>query len=54
MVDIHKVFFDQFVASFKTPPKELILDFDATDDPTHGQQEQTFYYGYYLQRSAAG
>ncbi len=47
MVDIHKVFFEQFVASFKTPPKELILDFDATDDPTHGQQEQTFYHGYY-------
>ena len=47
MIAIHKVFFDQFVASFKKPPKELILDFDATDDPTHGQQEKTFYHGYY-------
>ena len=26
-----------------SPPRELILDFDATDDPTHGQQEQTFF-----------
>ena len=47
MVAIHEVFFEQFIASFKKPPKELILDFDATDDPTHGQQEQTFYHGYY-------
>jgi len=47
MIDIHQVFLDQFIASFKTPPKELILDFDATDDPTHGRQEQVFYHGYY-------
>ena len=47
MMDIHQIFLDQFIASFKTPPEELILDFDATDDPTHGQQEHTFYHGYY-------
>jgi len=27
--------------------KKIILDFDPTDDPTHGQQEFTFYHGYY-------
>lgn len=47
MVDIHKVFLEQFIASFKKPPKELILDFDATDDLTHGNQEHVFYHGYY-------
>jgi hypothetical protein len=47
MMDIHQVFLDQFIASFRSPPEELILDFDATDDPTHGQQEHTFYHGYY-------
>lgn len=47
MVDIHQVFLDQFIASFDSPPEELILDFDATDDPTHGCQEKTFYHGYY-------
>ena len=47
MMDIHQVFFKQFIASFKSPPKELVLDFDATDDPTHGRQEQTFFHGYY-------
>jgi hypothetical protein len=28
-------------------PEEIVLDFDATDDPTHGQQELEFYHGYY-------
>ncbi|MCK4579046.1 MAG: transposase [Candidatus Marinimicrobia bacterium] len=32
-VDIHKVLIDQFIASFDSPPDNLILDFDATDDP---------------------
>jgi hypothetical protein len=27
--------------------KRIVLDFDATDDPTHGQQELEFYHGYY-------
>jgi len=29
------------------PPARIILDADATDDPTHGQQELEFYHGYY-------
>jgi len=29
------------------PPKQIIIDMDATDDPTHGQQELEFYHGYY-------
>jgi hypothetical protein len=44
---IHQVLIEQFIASFKTPPTELILDFDATDDPVHGHQEQRFFHGYY-------
>ncbi len=27
--------------------KRITLDFDPTDDPTHGQQEFSFYHGYY-------
>lgn len=46
-VDIHQLFIEQFITSFDQPPKELILDFDATDDPTYGSQENTFYHGYY-------
>ena len=36
-----------FLESFKTAPKEIILDFDATDDPIHGNQEGKFFHGYY-------
>lgn len=31
----------------KTRPKKLLLDLDSTDDPTHGQQEFTFFHGYF-------
>lgn len=30
-------------------PTHLILDFDGTDDPTHGDQEHSAYHGYYGQ-----
>jgi hypothetical protein len=44
---IHEVLFQQFVAAYKQPPKRLILDFDATDTPLHGEQEGRFFHGYY-------
>lgn len=44
---IHEEFLNQFIASFQAPPEELILDFDATDDPVHGAQEGRFFHGYY-------
>lgn len=28
-------------------PERVLLDFDATDDPTHGDQEGSYYHGYY-------
>ncbi len=28
-------------------PKKIVLDLDATDDPTHGEQEGSHYHGYY-------
>jgi hypothetical protein len=31
------------------PPGQVLLDFDATADPTHGEQEGSFYHGYYRQ-----
>ncbi len=46
-VAMHRVLVEQFIASFETPPQELILDFDATDDPVHGRQEGRFFHGYY-------
>ena len=42
-----EVLVEQFIASFKTAPTELVLDFDATDNPLYGQQEGRFFHGYY-------
>lgn len=44
---IHEVLLDRFIASFSSAPEELVLDFDATDDPLHGAQEGRFFHGYY-------
>ena len=44
---LHEVLLDQFIASFKRAPKKLILDFDATDAPVHGEQDGRFFHGYY-------
>jgi len=42
-----EVLVETFIASRATPPTELVLDFDATDDPVHGLQEGRFFHGYY-------
>jgi hypothetical protein len=47
LVKIAQVLVDQFLAGHTQPPEHLILDFDATDDPVHGKQEQRFFHGYY-------
>jgi len=38
---------DLFVQEQTEAPEELVLDFDATDDPVHGEQEGRFFHGYY-------
>ncbi len=48
-VAFHEPLLEQFSASFPEPPTESMLDFDATDDPVHGQQEGRFFHGYYDQ-----
>jgi Transposase DDE domain group 1 len=42
-----RVFVEQFIASYARPPQLIVLDFDDTEDPAHGQQEQVRYDGYY-------
>ena len=44
---LHEVLVEQFIASYRRAPKRLILDFDATDDAVHGQQERRFFHGYH-------
>jgi len=47
LVKMSALFVERFLAAHDVPPKEIVLDFDATDDPVHGQQEQRFFQGYY-------
>jgi Transposase DDE domain group 1 len=42
-----RVFVDQFIASYDRVPKLIVLDFDDTEDPAHGEQEHIRYDGYY-------
>jgi hypothetical protein len=30
-------------------PERVLLDFDSTEDPTYGEQEGSYYHGYYGQ-----
>ena len=44
---LERVFVDVFLEGHGTPPEEIVLDLDATDDPVHGHQEGRFFHGYY-------
>ena len=46
-VAIEDLFVDLFLEAYKTPPGEIVLDLDATDDPLHGHQEDRFFHAYY-------
>lgn len=45
----NEYFVDLFVRTRRERPPYLIIDLDATDDPTHGQQLLSFFHGYYDQ-----
>jgi hypothetical protein len=44
---IEGLFVELFLEAYTAPPKEIVLDLDATDDPLHGHQEGRFFHGYY-------
>jgi hypothetical protein len=41
------VLLNQFIASYATPPKVIVLDVDDPEDPVHGGQAHARYDGYY-------
>ena len=45
--DVHIEMINQFIKSFEKAPEKLVLDFDATDLPIYGKQENRHYHGYY-------
>ena len=44
---IKRLFVNLFLNAHAKPPKRITLDLDATDDPIHGDQEGSFFHGYY-------
>ena len=40
---------DLFIRTRRTPPAEVVLDIDASDDPVHGRQTLSGYHGYFQQ-----
>jgi len=44
---IQRLFTELFLQAHEQPPKRIVLDLDATDDPIHGHQAGRFFHGYY-------
>ena len=44
---LHEILVDIFLESFDEAPEQIILDYDATDDETHGDQEHRYFNGFY-------
>ena len=49
LLQLEEWYIERFVRSFSEPPREITLDVDLFDDPTHGQQQLTFFHGHYDQ-----
>jgi hypothetical protein len=45
--EIERLFVTLFLEAHRSPPQQIVLDLDATDDPLHGHQEGRFFHGYY-------
>ena len=46
-VALNELLVQLFIESFDSAPEELVLDFDATDVPVHGNQVGRFFHGFY-------
>jgi hypothetical protein len=44
---IEALFVDLFLDAHRSPPRQIVLDLDATDVPLHGHQEGRFFHGHY-------
>ncbi len=47
VVEVQRLFEDEYIASLPKNTERIILDIDATDDETHGGQQLSFFHGYY-------
>lgn len=44
---VDRFFVEVFLDGHQRPPRQIILDLDATDDPLYGKQEGRFFHGHY-------
>jgi hypothetical protein len=44
---LRRLLVEIFLGSQDTAPEEIILDFDSSDIPLHGEQEGRFFHGCY-------
>jgi hypothetical protein len=44
---VDRLFVDVFLEAHPSPPAQIVLDLDSTDDPLHGKQEGRFFHGHY-------
>jgi hypothetical protein len=44
---IERLFVDLFLGAHREPPRRIVIDLDATDDPLYGEQEGRHFHGYY-------
>jgi hypothetical protein len=44
---LSEVLLELYLKTHPGPRKVIVIDLDGTDDPTHGQQQLSFYHGYY-------
>lgn len=44
---LRRCFVERFIDSYATPPTEIVLDIDGWDAPTYGDQQLSFFHGYY-------
>jgi hypothetical protein len=47
VVKAHELLWHHFIEQHEAPPKEIVLDFDGTDVPVHGDQPGKFFNAYY-------
>jgi hypothetical protein len=45
--DVERLLVTLFLQAHREPPRRVVLDVDATDDPIHGHQLGRFFHGYY-------
>ena len=45
--EVEALLIDEGVKAIPRKSKEIVIDFDATDDPLHGSQEGAYFNGYY-------